>query len=399
MSDLKNGKTTADNVIEELTERYPGLSVLIADQINKEFEKRDQATNKNTQITHVPDAFSKWFHNLTTKARTFYSIAVAVPGLTTIASLMVKAFGPPSEELWLLTADKVLLGVLFLQSFFVFVLYFFIPKRRIPIEGVIKETAKPSEASTKGESGDFNLEVYCKAHDSSVEFSRMWRLAWLAWTILYFAWGCIVLKAVISGRSLLPTGGTKGWLETWFPLIEFFNNLSTVFLIMCYRELTFPTEAKREGQRIPLITLLTGIGFITVIEFIGGSDKSLSSIGTVLGWTGGFAAGAVIALLTGRLESKLINPPLVITVILYLYASIQATVSLFPEKIELMIIITSAAFLFKVIFFLLIHWLLSSGVLTFYLAEIGIRHKTTPDKRKRFVEAVQSQNLMSDNID
>jgi hypothetical protein len=409
MDDSENGKSTADNDIEELTRRYPGINILVADQIDKEFERRAGAAKTDNRITYVPDTFSKWFKNLTTKAKTFYSIAVGVPGLTTIASLMARAFRTPQNELWLPSAELALLGVLFLQFSTVFVLFWFIPKRKTPIKGVIEEVKKQSEAATEKASDAFDLEIYSKANESSIEFSQMWRLAWLAWAILYFAWSYIVLQALTSGKTLLsgsnvprgwlevwlPLNVPRGWLEVWFPLIGLFNNLSTVFLIMCYRELTFPTESKEEGKRLPLSALVailvTIVGFVAGLEFMSGGNDSLKSIGVVTGWTGGFAAGAVIALLTGRLESRLINPPLTITVILYLYASIQATFTLFPTNIELMIIITSAAFLFKVILFLLIHWLLSSGVLIFYLAEIGVRHETTPRRRKRFVEAVQSK--------
>lgn len=392
MDDAENGKSAADNVIGKLTERYPGLDDFIADQINKEFERRAHAPNVDTRIIHVPDTFPNWFKNLTTKAQTFYWIVVGVPGLTTIASLMVKAFQPRENGFWLPKAEQALLGVLSLQFFTVLVLLF-ISKRRTPIEEVIEEVGKQSEAATKEVSDAFPLEIYSKANESSMRFSRMWRLAWLAWAILYFVLSCIVLKALISGTSLTPVhNGARGWLEEWFPLINLFNNLSTVFLIMCYRELTFPTESKEEGPQFMIVFLAVIIGFIATIEFIGGSNDTLRPIAVVTGWVGGFAAGAVIALLTGRLESKLINPPLYITVILYLYASIQATITLFATNIELMIIITSAAFLFKVILFLLVRWLLSSGVLIFYLAEIGLRHETTPNKRERFVRAVQSKS-------
>jgi hypothetical protein len=161
---------------------------------------------------------------------------------------------------------------------------------------------------------------------------------------------------------------------------------------MCYRELALPRKLEDDDRQIPLIVLLVIISFAAVIQLIG-IGNNLHSIGKVTDWVGSFAAGAVIALLTGRLESKLINPPLVITVALYLYAVIQATLVLFPNDAELMIAMTSVAFLFKVILFLLITWLLGSGVLIFYLAESDVLHQATPHKRKEFVEAFQSKKL------
>ncbi|MCA1568575.1 MAG: hypothetical protein LC803_23600 [Acidobacteria bacterium] len=394
MNDLEINKNEAARIGEDISRRYHKLDKLIADKINLEFERRAGELKRPDPLLAIPDRFANWFRNLTLKAKTFYSVILTIPGLTFIGGLMLKALSPALPDS-LFSIEEILLGVLFLQLLIVFVLYWIIPKPKTQITHTIGEIGKQTEIETERVKSDFQPIRYRRANKIAVKFYRIWKFAWLSWAILYFAWGCIALLAVIPAEPSLifnvPT--VQRLLEICAPITNFFNNLTTVFLILCFRELAFPTEPEESSLGHPFFILLTIIGFAAVLEFISVNIEPLRSIAVVLGWGGSFAAGVVIALLIGRLESKLIDPPLILIVMLYLYAVMQATIVLFPGDLELMITLTSAALIFKVILFLLIYWLLDSKVLIFYLAEIGVRHETIELKRKAFVKFSQSKNL------
>ncbi|HEY9285916.1 MAG TPA: hypothetical protein VIP46_20875 [Pyrinomonadaceae bacterium] len=389
MSDSEINKGVARQAGEDLAGQFPGLDELIEKTIRRELGKRRLGPVRSERAFLTPDTFVNWFRNLTTKLKGIYSAAVAVPGLLTVGGLMIKAIQSPLGGVNQLTKERFLLSILFLQSFVVFVLFWMIPSRRAVIEEAIGELGNQSEAPHGKEWDTFQAEKYVRANAISVKFLRMWKLAWLAWAALYFAWGGVVLAGYLSGKSLTPPGqGQIGWMGIWSPLTGFFNNLSSVFLLMCYRELAFPTDANEDDQGLLLTVLVMIISIVGVVEFISITSAPLYPVGKVTGWVTGFTAGAVIALLTGRLDSKLINPPTAITVMLYLYAAIQGSVVIFQEDLELMIAVTSAAFLFKVILFLLIAWLSGSGVLTFYLAELNVIYEKAFSKRKIFAREV-----------
>ncbi len=387
MSNSATNNGLAIQAVEEFQRLYGDLDKVIADKISDAIDKRTREAEAKERTLLTPDTFLNWFHNLTTRAKGLYSVALAVPGLTAVAGLMAKTIQPAQAVAALPPKEWFLLGVLFLQSFAVFMLYWLIPSRRIRVSKVVRDVGRTDEGGDEKAKVDSQHKIYCKANNIAGKFSRMWQYAWLSWAILYFAWSCVVFEGLMSGVKVGDA------LMRWSPLTGFLNNLSTVFLIMCYRELSFPTKRGGKDQQLPIFTMLVIIGFAAVIELVSVREGATQLLGVTSRWVGSFTAGAVIALLTGRLESKLINPPLPIIVMLYLYAAIQATVVIFPKDAELMIAITGAALVFKVVLFLLVAWLLESGVMTFYLAQMNQLYKETSVKRETFVKAVQGEKL------
>jgi len=245
-------------------------------------------------------------------------------------------------------------------------------------------------AKAKKRKSDFDQVRFQDAYEVSKDFSKMWRWAWLLWAALYFAWGFIILSALTSQGQLFTNGDIIGVLDRWFPLTSFLNNLSIIFLFICYGDLDFPTRVRQEKQRNLQVYLSALIVLVAVVDAFLVINHLASPIHILLGWVGSFAAGAVIALLVGRLESKVINPPALMTASLYLYAAIQGSFFLFPKDPPLMLTLTSLAFLFKIGFFLLMAWLLDSGILTFYLAQLQLIYETIPERKSGFIMAIHN---------
>jgi hypothetical protein len=114
---------------------------------------------------------------------------------------------------------------------------------------------------------------------------------------------------------------------------------------------------------------------------------------------GGFAAGLSLALLAGRLESKLVGAPLYVNVLLYLYAAIQGSFVFLPDDLVVMLLLTSVAFIFKMVLFLFMAWFIDSGVVIFYLHEVRSLFNTMPKRRRQFVIEVERAEIATETAD
>jgi len=364
------------------------LDELITMKVRQELDKHLSQNELNELPPNTPDTFWNWLGNHTKKTKTLYYAILAIPGSTAIFALIMRTIQSKQAELKIPKLEWVILIIVSLQAIVIFILYWLIPHPSDLTEYSLSRIARSLRDESNGETSDIDPKSLEKSQGISIKFSRMWSNAWISWSILYFAWAVIIIVSLISNKDLFTKGETIGTLHKLSWLTSLFNNLSSVFLYMCYRELAFPTKLIKEDQRQPLFSLLTLLGFVAVFDYF--LITANSAVSVIPEWVGSFIAGAIIALLIGRLESKLVDPPVIITALLYIYAAIQGSVVLFPRDPSLMLALTSAAFFFKIILFLLIYWLLSSGVLTFYLAEAAILHETTPQKRNSFVKAIQN---------
>jgi hypothetical protein len=305
------------------------------------------------------DTFSKWLRHQTNQAKAALGALVTIPGLTLVLGLLARQYIPQVRP----HIESIVVVVLFIQFLAIFCLYWFIPRH--------PEVEQSAEAAQG--------EVLPRAARAAKRFENFWGYAWLCWAVVYFGLG-------LSLQYKLWYPSANLWFKD--PLNVFLNNVQTVFFLMCYRELRYPTD---EEQRNPLFALLSIPVFLMVIEsvLLAPDNPAQASTGVplsnFLGWTSGFAAGAAIALLVGRLESKLIDPPLWVIALLYLYAAIQGAHRILTVDLYATLVLTSLAFFSKLIFFLLIAWLLQSGVLMYYLVEITKAHDRVPKERRSFV--------------
>jgi hypothetical protein len=369
----------------------PETEKQIRDIVNQELNRysRSNIKKERTEIK-TPDTFGNWFANLTKKSKGIYSTIIAIPGLAFIFGLGLKTL-PSNQLIWnMLKIEWILMALVFLQAVVILVLYWLIPQPPELTGEIMDRIKRRLKSKEKKRTTDFDPVTFRNAHQVSKDFSSIWGYAWLVWAALYLIWGFIIMGTVALQEQLFTNGETIGILEKFSALTSFINNLSIIFLVICYRELAYPTKLRRHELRRLGTLWLTVIGGAAVFDAFAVNFHLFYPMHSILGWLGSFTAGAVIALLIGRLESRFINPPVYVTAILYVYAAIQGSFVLFPKDPPLMLALTSLAFIFKIVFFLLMAWLLGSGVLTFYLAELRIIHETIPEIKTDFIMAIHN---------
>jgi len=285
----------------------------------------------------------------------------AVPGLTFVIGLLSRQALPGATP----HIGNIVIGIIFLQCFTIFILYWFIP--------TFPSLVRP-------EAPRFERLDLARVTESAEAFSGLWRYAWLCWALLYF----------VIGLSLIY----KAWYpqeNLWFiePITNAFNNIQTVFFVMCFRELRYPTHQKQS----PLFASIVAVLAISTLEalFLIPDNPMRSSFGQpfshVAGWASGFAAGAAIALLVGRLESKLIDVSAKIIAVFYLYASIQGAYPFLTLDPAMTLTLTSLAFIFKIILYMFMYWIFQSGILQFYLWQSVDLDSTVPKAREEFLKS------------
>ncbi|HZD13497.1 MAG TPA: hypothetical protein VE177_08285 [Candidatus Binatus sp.] len=250
-----------------------------------------------------------------------------------------------------------------LQTLIIFLLLCFLPRHWVPHDRYERFSPK--------------LKLAKKAAN---DFRDYWGYAWLTWGLLYIT----LTLGVYSGISTGP-GGTMQWNL----LLNFFQNCTTVLLLMCYEIIARPT-LREDFTRIQLLPKEAWVGLVLLLAVIEGlliPIDAMSSYIVVFQWISGFAQGFALALLVGRFESKYIEPPLLIVVLLYLYAIIQGAWPAMKEHAMLLLILTLLALALKCLLFLVVSWLLESGVIVFYLSRIRRLDEIVRQDRETFLHA------------
>jgi len=217
-----------------------------------------------------------------------------------------------------------------------------------------------------------------------MQIRKHWEQVWFSWGLFYLVLSLICIFAVSLNENLLA------WIGSCSFIVNALNNLTTCFLFLCYIELAFPTREEGEWAGLPplyfllLLVLVLAVAEVSWRQWVM-DQKNLLFGEQMFGWLSGFAQGVLIALVVGRLDSKFIEPPTLITVMLYLYATIQGLLSLFAADLLTLLFLSSLAFFLKVVFFIYLAWLLASGVLVFYLAEVRHLHLGVDEQRSEFV--------------
>lgn len=309
----------------------------------------------------VPDSFTAWIDLRGRKVKTLFEALFAVPGLTLVFGLFARHFIPVDE----INLDYIVLVVLLIQLATISVLCFFIPK--VP------------RLRAKQEASAFEREELHKIEEQAEHFKGLWRKTWFCWVLLYF-----VLSASLA---------LKGWLteeQLWFvtPFKNTLNNIQTVFFVMCFRELRYPTHEK-DSPLFEAVSVTILIGLCELIFLIPSIPIHVFGLAFSkgVGWFSGCVGGAAIALLVGRLETKLINAPVLITTLFYFYASIQGAFPFLAAGPYLTLVFTSLAFLFKLLLFAFMAWVIQSGVLQFYFKKMLELDDKSPQERRSFLES------------
>lgn len=311
----------------------------------------------------VPDSFQLWVKQKSQKAKVAIETLFAIPGLTLIFSLF-NLFGRKFLPDTTFPVDVIVMVVLFAQFAIVGLMYFFIPSVPNLRERVDGSSSLP------------NTE---RIVERGARYSNLWSYAWLCWAILYFGLGMNSLA-----KQVFPTA------NLWFvdPAAHLLNNIQTIFFIMCFKELRDPNKNQRSplAAATAIAVVLAVCETFFLIPGVLGQDSFGVGLSEVLGWASGVLGGTAIALLVGRLETKLINAPVLMTIIFYLYASIQGAFPFIIKDDHVALVFTSLAFMFKLCLFYFMAWLIESGVLLFYFEKMFELDDKTPRERQSFLE-------------
>src|SRR4051812_25416555 len=210
-------------------------------------------------------------------------------------------------------------------------------------------------------------------------FSHLWLSFWLVFFLIYIF--RIARGLALPGLDLAQAGTHDVIAAVWWNLLDnALSNVTLLMLFLCYVVLA--------GYAIAGYVIGGIVAFIVLSAAEAVGIQLLHSEPGMLLWTLliwqillGTLACTIFALLIGRLESKIIGPPLWIIFALYFYAGLQPLAQalsfispIVSNQPALQLFIGEAAAwlgffaaLLKVLLFGLVYWMLDSGVLLFYM--------------------------------
>jgi len=221
------------------------------------------------------------------------------------------------------------------------------------------------------------------------EASRRFR-AW--WVSALGALGLIYLAFLLSAAGLI-----SDHMRLILRAVGAYG--SSFGMLVCYFYLAKPHGRLETGALVGW-----GIVFATLLVVESAIGAAPATAGHPTRWMSAVTSGLTLCLLVGRLESKLIRPPMWVTVALYFYALIQMT-SPFEQLAGASVEYASIWFLarlialpLKLLLGLLVHWVLQSGILVLYFAEAERIDSHFPGRRAKFLKSYRSAGLVSTPI-
>lgn len=197
------------------------------------------------------------------------------------------------------------------------------------------------------------------ASSSTRKFLHFWQWLWISWFILYVA------------LAITEFMGLPGKISY---VLNFFNNMSGVFLLSMYYEMTARTENPPSSKRRVLFTsTITIVLLLLLLEFSLPYLNPSFDIPRICSFISGVIVGVATGLLVTALASRIINlPPWAVT-ILTLYAVIQLAFSLLvhnrePWQVILLPFVVVVALLGKVFLLAIVHWARDTNRLLYYMA-------------------------------
>lgn len=192
-----------------------------------------------------------------------------------------------------------------------------------------------------------------------LQFSRSWLWVWLTWVCFY---------ALQVLAEFLITNSPGSAEKSLFDFLEWLafgaNSLMFLSCFLVMWRVTVDENAQ------PTYSMAPYFAFAFVIALV---DLAVRGLHVDPRWLDGLNGGlgaVVLAMFVGRLESKYINAPISVIVLLYFYAAIQPLYFAYQgDKVFHDIILLIALFL-KVVLFTTVLWAMESGRLLFYMARV-----------------------------
>ena len=228
------------------------------------------------------------------------------------------------------------------------------------------------------------------------KFAAWWHRMWWIWFLMY-----LVMTLLRFPNPLIDAGGgastdlltyLKGSGSVpsahWHTASAFEGAIAfsaNACMLMCYLTLAHYRKPERElaGIVAMVFVQLFVPQLIVVSTAYAGqlNEHRYATADLSLSLFYGTIACVSMSVLIGRLESRVIAPPLLVVVVLYVYAALQlvANVLLGAQSmpglpantlaftVSSMAVLLLAAVFLKALLFLLVYWLLHSGVLLYYM--------------------------------
>lgn len=233
------------------------------------------------------------------------------------------------------------------------------PERTNPTEEKLYSRLQVSEIEN-AESTDDITSVwvdYKRAVNKTLrQFSWFWFLCWIFWFIFYFFLFLKMLELITFPTSALQ---------------NFLNNTSSLMFAFMYMTLSVSTS---KYTAINWIQFGLIIMLITVTEVIFGNDGNAFYFKLISGLFSCVAMAAFV----GSINSKFINIPSGLILLLYIYSAIQFGYIFLDKQVTgstidpfLSLLILSLALILKIILFLVITWVIDTGRLLYFVVEEG----------------------------
>lgn len=218
-------------------------------------------------------------------------------------------------------------------------------------------------ADSLGVREDEKWQTRAKQADTAVlQFSRSWLWVWLTWVCFY---ALQVLAEFLKANS---PGFSTGQVDSLFNFLEWLafgaNSLMFLSCFLVMWRVTVNENAEPTYSMAPYVAL----AFVIAL-----GDVALRELPLDPRWLDGLNGGlgaVVLAMFVGRLESKYINAPISIIVLLYFYAAIQPLYFAYQGDTSFHDIILLIALFLKAVLFTTVLWAMESGRLLFYMARV-----------------------------
>lgn len=221
-------------------------------------------------------------------------------------------------------------------------------------------------------------EEYPRASRAVREFQTLWVTLWVIWFIFY---------VVLAAQEFLAAKENVVAVSPYWDLgANLFNNLQTVFILLCYVCLSVPTQSNDQGKNYVRVggilgVLLAVIFVVTIVNwlFILIVQPKSDDLGvTIFRLLSGITLGTALALLVGQLGNIHIHASRVYISALYLYAVIQLSYAIFGGSKYVQEIFTTMSLPLKLMLFVQLHSLIRSGRLLFYMEKARLLDESVP---------------------
>jgi hypothetical protein len=202
--------------------------------------------------------------------------------------------------------------------------------------------------------------IFAEAIESSHQFLSLWFYIWTMWLVFY---------AILSFHLFQPNADVRTAQDAC-------NLINAALLFLAYQTMVRPsTGAFRPGYHQDIVRVLVVCAIVIAAEFAATRLFS-DHVAAVRNWFDAFngvVSGVSLALVIGRLESRLIGVSIYILLILYTWAIIQFGYVLFsqPDDTSILVLV-SIALVGKVVLFDEINRISSTGILTYYMAQYRV---------------------------